>query len=42
MSYTIPGRFHLIIRRNYVWATLWLFGRRLHIGPKLSTHGSHE
>lgn len=30
MNVTIPGRFHLIIHRRFIYATLWLMGRRYH------------
>lgn len=30
MNWTVPGRLHVMIRRNYVWLTIWLFRRRYH------------
>lgn len=39
VNYTRPGRLHLIVRRDFLYFTLWLFGRRFH---KVFSLGAHH
>lgn len=43
MNYTRPGRLHLIINREMIYATLWLRGSRYHFCSRLfPDRGSHD
>lgn len=34
MNVTIPGRLHVMVGRERFHLTLWLFGRRVHVGHR--------